>query len=632
MGVLRNSNMRIKLKTKITQTISRRAISRRDFLNGTQIAIGAAALSPLLNACAPTPYEFALGANYYPPAKTGLRGSHDGSWETMHARAAGQEWETSKLNEHYDLVVVGGGISGLSAAYFYKKENPDGRILILDNHDDFGGHAKRNEFQINGETRIGYGGTESIDTPSHYTPEAIGLIKDIGIKTEKFYDYYDQELYTSYGLGKAVFFDKETFGADKLVTGYGKKSWAEFAAECPISEQAKKDFVRVHTEEVDYMPGKTFDEKYEILSKTSYESFLRDYCKVDEAVINIYKRWGMSFWCVGIDEIPTTLIQDYDGGMPGVTHTLKRTGYRNDEPYIFHFPDGNASVARLIVRALIPEALPGSTMEDAVTARVNYNKLDERRRNLNIRLNSTAVHVVNSADKKSVNITYVNNGKPYTVSAKKCVLACYNMAIPYLCPEMSDGQKQGLAYGVKIPLVYTKVLVPNWKAFVTLKTDFVYYTGGFFKQVELEYPVSLGNYKGPKKPEDPMVLHMCHVPWVPDVQGPDQWRTGRNRVLSTPFETFENHVKVQLNQALNSTGFDADKDIRAITVNRWPHGYAYSPDLLWEPDWQSESAKPWVIGRQPFGNIHIANSDAGAQADTNAAITQAHRAITEIFA
>jgi len=624
--------MGIKLKIKITQTISKRAISRRDFLNGAQIAIGAAALSPLLNACAPTPYEFALGANYYPPAKTGLRGSHDGSWETMHARAAGQEWETSKLNEHYDLVVVGGGISGLSAAYFYKKENPDGRILILDNHDDFGGHAKRNEFQINGETRIGYGGTESIDTPSHYTPEAIGLIKDIGIKTEKFYDYYDQELYTSHGLGKAVFFDKETFGEDKLVTGYGKKSWAEFAAKCPISEQAKKDFVRVHTAEVDYMPGKTFDEKYEILSKTSYESFLRDYCKVDEAVINIYKRWGMSFWCVGIDEIPTTLIQGYDGGMPGVTHTLKRTGYRNDEPYIFHFPDGNASVARLIVRALIPEALPGSTMEDAVTARVNYNKLDKRGRNLNIRLNSTAVHAVNSADKKSVDITYVNNGKSYIVSAKKCVLACYNMAIPYLCPEMSDGQKQGLAYGVKIPLVYTKVLVPNWKAFVSLKTDFVYYTGGFFKQVELEYPVSLGNYKGPGKPEDPMILHMCHVPWVPDVQGPDQWRTGRNRILSTPFETFENHVKTQLNQALNSTGFDADKDIRAITVNRWPHGYAYSPDLLWEPDWQSESAKPWVIGRQPFGNIHIANSDAGAQADTNAAITQAHRAITEIFA
>ncbi len=624
------------MKPEITQKIAQ-TITRRDFLNGTQIAIGATALSPLLNACAPTPYEFALGTDYYPPAKTGLRGSHDGSWETMHARVngqewvTGQEWEPSKSTEHYDLVVVGGGISGLSAAYFYKQKNPDGRILILENHDDFGGHAKRNEFQVNGVTRIGYGGTESIDTPSHYTPEAIGLIKGIGIETEKFYDYYDQELYTSYGLGKAIFFDKETFGEDKLVTGYGKKPWSEFAAECPMSAQAKKDFIRVHTDKVDYIPGKSFDEKYAILAKTSYESYLRDYCKVDEAVINIYKRWGMSFWCVGIDEIPTTSIQSYDGGMPGVEHTLKRTGYRNDEPYIFHFPDGNASVARLIVRALIPEALPGSTMEDAVTARVSYNKLDIKGRALNIRLNSTVVHAVNSSDQKSVNITYVNHDKPYTVSAGKCVLACYNMAIPYLCPEMPKNQKQGLAYGVKVPLVYTKVLVPNWQAFVDLKTDFVYYTDGFFKQVELEYPVSLGDYKGPKKPEDPMVLHMCHVPWVPDAQGPRQWRIGRSKVLTTPFATFESHVKNQLDQALKSTGFDADKDISAVTVNRWPHGYAYSPDLLWEPDWQSESSKPWVIGRQPFGNIHIANSDAGAKADTNAAITQAHRAITEIF-
>ena len=129
-----------------------------------------------------------------------------------------------------------------------------------------------------------------------------------------------------------------------------------------------------------------------------------------------------------------------------------------------------------------------------------------------------------------------------------------------------------------------------------------------------------------------MILHMCHVPWVPDVQGAEQWRVGRSQVLATPFTTFESHVKTQLSQALSSTGFDANKDIRAITVNRWPHGYAYSPDLIWEPDWQSESHKPWVIGRQPFGNIHIANSDAGAQADTNAAITQAHRAIAEILA
>ncbi|RZV37607.1 MAG: NAD(P)/FAD-dependent oxidoreductase, partial [Acidimicrobiales bacterium] len=605
--------------------------TRRDFIGGTQIAIGAALTAPLLKACGVDPYEFGLSGAYYPPAKTGMRGSHDGSWETMHARVAGEEFDAQPIEAEYDLVVVGAGISGLSAAYLYREKHPDAKILILDNHDDFGGHAKRNEFSINGETRIGYGGTEAIDTPSHYTQEARDLLDKIGVKMDRFYDYFDQEFWDRFNLSKSILFDKETFGEEKLVRGYGSRYWAEFAADMPMSDKARADFVRVQTENKDYMPGLTFDEKYEILRKTSYENFLRNYAKVDEQVINIYKRWGMSFWCVGIDEIPTTLIQNYDGGMPGVTATLPRTGHRNDEPYIFHFPDGNASVARLLVRSMIPGAVPGSSMEDVVTAKVNYTNIDAKGQNTNIRLNSTVVDVANTKDERSAIVTYVRKGKTHTVQASKCVLACYNSAIPYICPSLPEAQKTGLAYNVKVPLVYTKVLIPNWKPFAELETDFVYYPGGFFKQVELAYPVSIGGYTQSETPDDPMILHMCHVPWIPDTRGPDQWREGRMRILTTTFEEFEGHVKTQLNQALASTGFDAEKDISAITVNRWPHGYAYNPDLIWEPDWESKDQYPWVIGRQPFGNIHIANSDAGAGADTNTAITQAYRAVQEIF-
>jgi len=144
-------------------------ITRRDFLNGTQVAIGASLLSPWSEVFGASGSEFELGPDYYPPALTGLRGSHDGSWETMHARVSGKTWSSSAHEESYDLIVVGAGISGLSAAYFYNEENPGARILILDNHDDFGGHAKRNEFRIDGRTRIGYGGTESIDTPSNWS-------------------------------------------------------------------------------------------------------------------------------------------------------------------------------------------------------------------------------------------------------------------------------------------------------------------------------------------------------------------------------------------------------------------------------------------------------------------------------
>ncbi|MFT4634855.1 MAG: spermidine dehydrogenase [Chitinophagales bacterium] len=602
-------------------------ITRRDFLNGTQIAIGASLMSPWINVFGADQTDFKLPSNYYPPAKTGLRGSHDGSWETMHAKVAGKTWTSTEIEQHYDLVVVGAGISGLSAAYFYRQEQPTARILIVDNHDDFGGHAKRNEFTYKGETRIGYGGTEAIDTPSAYSAEAKQLLKSIGIDLQKFYKNFDQELYPSMELSKGIVFGKEAFGEDKLVRGYGARAWQEFAAEMPMSKQAKQDFIRIQTEKVDYLPQLSFEEKVKLLKKTSYESFLRDYAKVDEQVIAIYKRWGMSFWCVGIDEIPTTSIQDYDGGMPGVDHTLPRTGYRGDEPYIFHFPDGNASVARLIVRGLNPDAVPGNTMEDVVTAKVNYSKLDRPDQDCNIRLNSTAVQVAN-IDDQNVEIRYVREGVAHTVRSKHCVLACYNSAIPYLCPEMSEGQKQGLAYNVKIPLVYTKVLIPNWQAFAKLGMDFVYYTNGFYKQVELAYPVSIGDYHRSQKPDQPMVLQMCHVPWVPDIQGADQWREGRRKVLTTSFDTYEKHVHRQLNQALSGAGFESERDVCSITVNRWPHGYAYSAGLLWEPDWQDQD-KPWVIGRQAFGNIHIANSDAQAEADTNAAITQAFRAVTE---
>ena len=409
--------------------------------------------------------------------------------------------------------------------------------------------------------------------------------------------------------------------------------WEAFAASTPMNERARADLVRLFTEERDYLPGMDTEAKQALLSRISYLDFLKDYAKVDDQILEMYRRWGMSFWCVGMDEVPAIAVQAYGdgGGIPGLKHTVPRVGHRGNEPYIFHFPDGNASVARLLVRALIPAAVPGSTMEDVVTARVDYSQLDRPGSAVRIRLNSTAVHVRHSADARSLETTFVTGRGAHRVRAERTVMACYNSAIPYLCPEMPQAQREGLAYNVKIPLTYTKVLIDNWRAFADQGMGYVFYTNDFYKQVELDYPVSLGDYQFGSSPDQPMVLHMCHVPHFQDIQGPEQWRAGRRALLETPFATFEAHVRDQLEQALAAGGFDAQRDIRAITVNRWAHGYSYSPGLLWEPDWPEDSGKPWVVGRQPFGRISIANSDAAASADTNAAITQAHRAVQEIL-
>ena len=635
-------------------------ITRRDFLNGIAIAAGATLIPAQMWAAAAADLEPQNMEGYYPPAKTGLRGSHAGSFETMHAVRDGvfrdRVSKAVDTGEVYDLVVVGGGISGLAAAHFFRKAAGDkARVLILDNHDDFGGHAKRNELRAGNVFRLGYGGTYSIESPAPYSTVAKDLIEELGIDVPSYPKYVAKDLYRSFGLKPHIFFDKETFDTDKLVINpahwggdesgvnavVGEPEMRGFMKDAPLSDKAKNDFKTLLAEARDYLSGLTSDEKKERLARMSYAKYLTDLVGVSDEIVRLLQAVPHPLFGVGIDAVSA---QDAWGlGLPGFAGMkldplpgkgMNRDCIPNEEAdrYFFHFPDGNATIARLMVRKLIPGAIPGKSVDDVVLAKAEYGKLDASSP-VRIRLNSTVVrvkHVGDPAIARQVEVTYAMENSVNTVRATNCILACWHVVIPYIAQELPESQKRALASAQKVPLLYNNVMVRNWAAFQKLGVNSIYCPGMYHSYVTLDLPVSIGGYECAKKPDEPIVIHMMKAACKPGRPARDQHKFGRIQLYTTTFETYERNIREQLSRMLGPGGFDPKNDILEITVNRWPHGYSYEYNSLFDDFWLNGGEAPCQVARKPFGRITIANSDADAYAYTDCAIDQAYRAVQEL--
>ncbi|MDY0068131.1 MAG: NAD(P)-binding protein [Steroidobacteraceae bacterium] len=677
-------------------------LSRRAFLDGVALTVGAAAAASLscatpTQAAAAAPGAAAAGPTAepaaasarasvppvdtstppmnspeYPPGLQGLRGQPNRAWQVPHAIRDGKTFgDAVDTGESYDLIVVGAGASGLAAAYFYKKKLPRARILVLEAADDFGGVAKRTEFVIKGRRYINCGGALAIQYAGTYTPEGKTLLADIGVNAERYWASVEETAAQKKGpameLDDATFFDRETWGSDRLVRSYVDPyvanrrgpfpttatpaelaaKWTAFLKEAPFSARAKRDILRVMTGTKDYMAGLSVEEKIERLKRMTYRDYLVNVLRVTPEVFDWWQipLTGYSNAAAGPETYSAwTAYRRGMGGFQGMglpTSVLSIADYLDDEEagkWIV-FPDGLYSISRLLIRWLNPEALPGSTQEDSIHSRFNYGALDKPEKAVRIRLNSPVVqvrHVGDPATAKQVEVCYVNNGRALKAKGGAVVMACYNSMIPYVCPELPEEQKAALRLSVRAPVHMTTLALNNWRAFAKARINYVYFPTMPGMHVDFWGPY--GGYETPclgvdqrvTHPDEPLIITAWNNWRTTNLPPRDSFRAERARYVELTEADYRKDLETKLQRVLGPYGFDADKDIEGMIVNRFGHGMAGGMNSLFDPEPPRPDQEHFVTARRRFNLIAIANSDASGVALTQAAIDQANRAVNEI--
>ena len=605
-------------------------IRRRDFVQGAAVAAGTALTAGSLRASDfwrdQSESPGAMRADY-PPIKTGMRGSHPGAYEVAHAlgRDGAKFAKPAEAAEHHDLVVVGAGISGLAAAYFYRQQmGSSAKILLLENHDDFGGHAKRNEFHQSGEMVLSLGGTHNLEWWK-FSDVVNRLLSELGIDPQAM----RREMTFEYGRdapnSPAMWFDADTYGESRLIPNFSLRNHLtrEQIDQIPISVEGRKSLLRLYSSDISH--SKLSEAELEtLLSEISYPDFLREHAGLTEDAVQLFDKDQHGSY--GLEMRALSAAEAIWEGYPGA-HLFGQDWEVDDFQYpVAMWPDGNASLARLLVAKLIPEVAPEADALNIAAANFDYSRLDQSANNVRLRLNATVVNTENT--ETGVSVTYASSGKIRRVTARHSVLACYHSIIPHLCPSISETQKDALKHQVKMPLVLTNVLIRNRDALDKLGIDAVSCPGRLHGRLFLFQGIHTGGYES-KSDAVSLVFWGSVSPPEDAIDLKSQLRGSRQKLLELSLEDFEREVRSVLDELLSPVGFDVAEDILALTVNRWPHGYAYEYMQLWDPEWAPGEA-PHEIARQRFGSIAIANADAGASAYTHVAIDQAYRAIDEL--
>ena len=620
-------------------------ITRRDFVHGGTLA---ALTGPTGAAAAHEPD---------PARATGLQGQTDADNATAHAwRDDPRRWDAQAAwrdDDEPDLLVVGAGLSGLAGAWWFREHA--GRpvtVRLFDAAAEVGGHARRNTFTSrSGATLIGYGGSQSLDSPSLFSPAMQTLLRGVGVELRRFEEgAFDRGWAERHGLnGQAVHFASGEGATPATVVRTAGEPAAAWLARMPLGAHAQRVLAALMDDDGthDPLPGvRTRAARAAVLVRRTYADFLRRGWGADDEALRWHQSATQGYFGVGIDA--TSALDAWALGLPGFRALdLGEQPFAANSPsgrqlklgsddYIYHFPDGNAGLARALLRALVPQALPGAEgMDGLVDAPLLHDRLDVPGQPVRIGLRHTVVglrHLGPPGPAQRVELRYVDaEGRLRSVRARQVLLACWHRVVARLTDELPAAQRRALQDQVKVPLLYTNVLLGNWRAWKAAGVASLPVVGGFWDDVALDFPVRLGRQRPPESADEPILLHLGKVV-VPGGGAPAraQAAAGRAQLLGWDFAFLERQVVTLLSEALGAHGFDAAADIEAITVNRWAHGYAYEYMRPWDGYWP-RGPLPCETVRRGWGRVAIANSDAGAYAYAHSAVDQAARAVQELL-
>ena len=629
-------------------------ITRRDFVYGSSLVVSGALAGCGKNvdqgAASQSDYSFNVGNDWYGPGGIGDYATSHGNTpdliKTAHEIRSGRFNSVNQRaidsGEEYDLVVVGGGFSGLSAAYHFNRLNPDGRVLILDNHPIFGGEAKRNDFDVNGVHISGPQGSNDFSIPDSPRPESPDdYFSALNIPREFHYaepggsaagmriplDNYEHMTWYESQFDVGHFFRG---AANPLV----KDVWRSGLNTTPWSTEVKDAFARVRSIEIEDKDGRDTDRW---LDSISLKSYYEDELGLPPEVTSFYDPIMASIIGFGCDALSAYWGKYFD--MPGFTKPElidKAISEVPPEQYerslLQSFPGGNAGIARHFVKKLIPGAIEGSSFNDVLFGRIAFDELDRASNAVRMRLNSTAVrveHTGKSNEHERVQITYANNGQLSQLKAKAVVMASGGWVNRHVLKDLPAEYHGAYAKFGHSPVLVANVALTNWRFLERLGVSAAIWSGGFGFTCNIRRPMIVDGKSQPLHPDEPIVLTFYAPIFKPGLGRKEQGAVCRAELLNTSFNEYERQIREQMTFMFSDGGFDPVKDIAGIILNRWGHAYV-NPGLGFIFAADGNTAPPDVI-REPYGRIAIGHSELRGHQYWSGAAGEGRRAVEALL-